>query len=708
MGGGASSLIRLRKAIIIRSYNLRKPDETVDQQFRRFAVRGEDGVMIISLHNIRNCLEMESKEYDWIDHLFLRIFGGQVTTVSYSDFIKFLESGKTPESPSTEKKREGPYGTPPIPPNHINAVQATPSLSHSSSSSSYRSVADASSIRIERLVRSSSNTNNNYYNNKSNSSSRVSLHADRDGLLDTADDGSLGFGAGIGSRDGTEQDGEEEEEVLHINLSSAVLNPHSLPESVKLHSHDGFIARSASRQGEGGEGDEGGIEVVDDTYTVIVHPSRSANKLSASDSPAKPLWRKRETVRQERTVHYTTIDASGEQQELIEKETTQSEVLHMECKETGQFAHRETTQYEQLETFNAEVVAETKGAEEYVHLKSLEDEYHYMESTMPNKEGDPRGEGGEDGQQQQQQHDGEGEGEGMYGEPVPHSTAEEAAAAQAAMEAEYAEAYHLYHQKCREQQERGEAPSEQDEACADMFRMSPRQPPPPFSDDTHQAQGFGSGYSSNNNTGCEGPGRSRGKGSGRSEEEQRAREAFAFAEDMEDLDEPPDLPHQQHAGAGEGESGEEEEAEQSQLFGEHIPFVSGGGGAGSNFYPAPAPVSPTPPPVAAARQGSGLRGKEYLFEPPSDGAEPFVGRSSSSSSSPRAEGLAFNKSNNSSGDANTHHQLPPRIPTTASPSDASSTTTGADAVADAAPAATTQHDDYLSRTSSYESLHEID
>lgn len=53
---------------------------------------------------------------------------------------------------------------------------------------------------------------------------------------------------------------------------------------------------------------------MDDTYTVIIHPSKSANKLSTSDSPAKPLWRKRETVRQERTVHYTTIDASGEQQ----------------------------------------------------------------------------------------------------------------------------------------------------------------------------------------------------------------------------------------------------------------------------------------------------------------------------------------------------------------------------------------------------------
>lgn len=57
----------------------------------------------------------------------------------------------------------------------------------------------------------------------------------------------------------------------------------------------------------------------------------------------------------------------------------------MECRETGEFAHRESTQYEQMESFNEEVVAEVRGAEEYVHLKSLDDEFHYMESTMPNK-----------------------------------------------------------------------------------------------------------------------------------------------------------------------------------------------------------------------------------------------------------------------------------------------------------------------------------
>ena len=45
-------------------------------------------------------------------------------------------------------------------------------------------------------------------------------------------------------------------------------------------------------------------------------------------------------------------------QELVEKECTETEVLHMECRETGEFAHRETTKYEQQETFNSEVCVE--------------------------------------------------------------------------------------------------------------------------------------------------------------------------------------------------------------------------------------------------------------------------------------------------------------------------------------------------------------
>lgn len=85
----------------------------------------------------------------------------------------------------------------------------------------------------------------------------------------------------------------------------------------------------------------------------------------------------------------------------------------MECRETGEFAHREKTQYEQLETFNEEVfmltslfvsivincfllsqlVGEVRGTEEYVHLKSKEDEFQFMESTMPKKAPEDSAEG---------------------------------------------------------------------------------------------------------------------------------------------------------------------------------------------------------------------------------------------------------------------------------------------------------------------------
>lgn len=109
------------------------------------------------------------------------------------------------------------------------------------------------------------------------------------------------------------------------------------------------------------------------------------------------------------------MDAEGALQELVERETTQTEILHMECRDTGEFAHRETTKYEQIETFNSEVVNETEGAEEYVHLKSLEDEFHYMESTMPKKE-DQRGQGhpGEGEEEEPPLEDGE-RGEGAQG-----------------------------------------------------------------------------------------------------------------------------------------------------------------------------------------------------------------------------------------------------------------------------------------------------
>lgn len=53
-------------------------------------------------------------------------------------------------------------------------------------------------------------------------------------------------------------------------------------------------------------------------------------------------------------------------QELFETEKSQTEVLHMECKRTGEFAHSESTHYESGETFNGEV-----GGSTFVYLATL-------------------------------------------------------------------------------------------------------------------------------------------------------------------------------------------------------------------------------------------------------------------------------------------------------------------------------------------------
>ncbi|KAG5183203.1 hypothetical protein JKP88DRAFT_273186 [Tribonema minus] len=87
----------------------------------------------------------------------------------------------------------------------------------------------------------------------------------------------------------------------------------------------------------------------------------------------------------ERIVCYTTVDVDGRRQELTERERHMSNVVHMECRETGEFAHRETTDFEAAETFNGDVVLHESGNEEYVHLKSRDDEYEHMESCLPER-----------------------------------------------------------------------------------------------------------------------------------------------------------------------------------------------------------------------------------------------------------------------------------------------------------------------------------
>ncbi|KAF0745610.1 hypothetical protein Ae201684_000063 [Aphanomyces euteiches] len=50
---------------------------------------------------------------------------------------------------------------------------------------------------------------------------------------------------------------------------------------------------------------------------------------------------------------------------------------------SGEFAHREVTHFEQSEQLNHELVHHDTGKEEFVHLKSKDDEISHFESTMP-------------------------------------------------------------------------------------------------------------------------------------------------------------------------------------------------------------------------------------------------------------------------------------------------------------------------------------
>ena len=95
------------------------------------------------------------------------------------------------------------------------------------------------------------------------------------------------------------------------------------------------------------------------------------------------MWKKHETVIQERVVKHITIDKEGNMTELITTDKSQNDIIHIESKITGEFAHREYTQQEQTEELDRDISTFVRATEEYIHLKSKEDEYEYLHSEVP-------------------------------------------------------------------------------------------------------------------------------------------------------------------------------------------------------------------------------------------------------------------------------------------------------------------------------------
>ena len=85
----------------------------------------------------------------------------------------------------------------------------------------------------------------------------------------------------------------------------------------------------------------------------VVMKERSYSNTKEPDvdaTPRKSIWKKQETVVQDRIVMHITIDDDGVRRELIETDTSQNEVVHLETKDFGgEFSHKEYTQREQTE-----------------------------------------------------------------------------------------------------------------------------------------------------------------------------------------------------------------------------------------------------------------------------------------------------------------------------------------------------------------------
>lgn len=95
---------------------------------------------------------------------------------------------------------------------------------------------------------------------------------------------------------------QQEEEVISIDLSRIP----STATSIRL-AREREERESKSRNQE--KEDE-------ETLEIIIRPGKQTLSSSSLTTSGKQLWRKREVVRQEKTIHYTTVDEEGQQQVL--------------------------------------------------------------------------------------------------------------------------------------------------------------------------------------------------------------------------------------------------------------------------------------------------------------------------------------------------------------------------------------------------------
>lgn len=240
----ASSLNRLRKALVMRAYNIRKSDETLDELFRPHAYRSPSiSGYYISVSSVKKIL---SENAPWVDLLFQQIIEIDMGDMEFNSFIHFLETGNKPKTMDPSQIILSPKRNLPKM-NHTRNMKVRPPTDLPPTKKKGGLPPTPPRKKSPQFSRQSS----------------MSKH------------------------------------LPSFNPATSSIYP-GVVEALQLHTlaigiHSGALVPSA------------GLTVALDNKSSYRNPN---------SGPTRPLWRKREVVKQERTVEYTTIDANGVTQVL--------------------------------------------------------------------------------------------------------------------------------------------------------------------------------------------------------------------------------------------------------------------------------------------------------------------------------------------------------------------------------------------------------
>jgi hypothetical protein len=327
MGAGASALPsdgpipqKLRQTLIIRAYNARKSGTSVAQQFaehRRFD--DATGQSYLTREDIRTALSLDSTPQ--ISAMLDQYLGGIDGMVSYEAFLQFISVGSRRPSASTAADSSC-------------CSTATPSLTAAegaAASSTDEADPDTSFAKpnVIRFIRKSASVASMSDVDepptfpggpRPSKPPAVPPHTS----VATAAPAAAAATASVTTDD--------DASCSTARTAASLLNYDSEAAAATAIAADATVVTTADAYADAA------AAAAEQSSALVLHSSA----LAAAGS-GKAVWQKSETVVQERIVCYTTVDSDGRRQELTERERNVTCVVHMECKETGEFAHKEVS-----------------------------------------------------------------------------------------------------------------------------------------------------------------------------------------------------------------------------------------------------------------------------------------------------------------------------------------------------------------------------